>query len=112
MIEIIVKEYLEKELDVPVYLEISETAAEQYVTVEKTGGGKTDHVNSATLAIQSRAGSMYEAAKLNEAVKKAMDRITAEDAVSRSSLNSDYNFTDVTTGKYRYQAVYDMKYFE
>ncbi len=112
MIEIIVKAYLEKELDVPVYLEIPEAVTEQYVTVEKTGGGKTDHVNSATIAIQSRAGSMYEAAKLNEAVKKAMDRITAEDAVSRSSLNSDYNFTDVTTGKYRYQAVYDLKYCE
>ena len=33
------------------------------------------------------------------------------DAVSASRLNSDYNFTDTTTKRYRYQAVYDLVYF-
>ena len=55
---------------------------------------------------------MYEAAALNEKVKAAMKRIIERDEISRSTLNSDYNFTDVTTKKYRYQAVYDLKYYQ
>ena len=30
--------------------------------------------------------------------------------IFKSSLNSDYNFTDTSTKKYRYQAVYDIYY--
>ena len=112
MIETIVRDYLKEMLDVPVYLEIPDEAPEQYVTLEKTGSGKSNFILSATLAIRSRADSMYEAAALNEKVKEAMDGIITEDAISRSSLNSDYNFTDIITKKYRYQAVYDLKYHE
>ena len=48
----------------------------------------------------------------NEKVKAAMKRIIEQDEISRSTLNSDYNFTDVITKKYRYQAVYDLKYYQ
>ncbi len=112
MIEIIVREHLNNLLDAPVYLEIPDDAPEKYVTVEKTGSSAENHILSATLAIQSRADSMYEAAALNEKVKAAMKRIVERDEICRSTLNSDYNFTDVTTKKYRYQAVYDLKYYE
>ena len=54
---------------------------------------------------------MYEAAVLNERVKKAMDDIAVLSNVSKSELNSDYNFTDTTKKEYRYQAVYDITYF-
>ena len=111
MIEIIVREHLQELLDAPVYLEIPDDAPEKYVTVEKTGSSETNHILSATFAIQSRADSMYEAASLNEKVKAAMKRIIERDEISRSTLNSDYNFTDVITKKYRYQAVYDLKYY-
>ncbi len=112
MIEILVREHLNDLLDAPAYLEIPDDAPEKYVTVEKTGSSEENHILSATLAIQSRADSMYEAAELNEKVKAAMKRIVEKDGISRSKLNSDYNFTDVTTKKYRYQAVYDLKYHE
>ena len=32
--------------------------------------------------------------------------------VIKVSLNSDYNFTDITTKRYRYQAVFDISYYE
>ena len=51
--------------------------------------------------------------KLNEKVKEAMDELPWElDSVTRSKLNSDYNFTDTATRKYRYQAVYDITYYK
>ena len=49
--------------------------------------------------------------ELNELVKEAMDDIVVLDEISRSALNSDYNFTDVTTKRHRYQAVYDLVFY-
>ncbi len=111
MIETIVKDYLDAALSVPVSMEVPENPPASFVVLEKTGGGKENHIKNATLAIQSYAPSMYEAAVLNEAVKAAMDDLVTLDAVSRSALNSDYNFTDTTKKKYRYQAVYDVVYY-
>ena len=111
MIEKIIRDYLDKTLSVPVYYEVPDEAPQRYVTLEKTGSGKSNHIENATFAIQSWAESTYEAAKLNEAVKEAMDDIVVLDEISRSALNSDYNFTDVTTKKHRYQAVYDLVFY-
>lgn len=111
MIETIVLDYLSEVLSVPVSMEVPEDPPDQFVVIEKTGGGEENHIKSATLAIQSIAPSLYEAAVLNENVKNAMDGIAALDAICRSNLNSDYNFTDTASKQYRYQAVFDLIYY-
>ena len=108
MIEKIILDYLNEKLDIDVYLERPEKAPTRYVLLEKTGGSRENYINSATVAIQSYAESMYEAASLNETVKKAMDEIIMLPSVLSSKLNSDYNFTDTARKEYRYQAVYDL----
>jgi hypothetical protein len=75
------------------------------------GGGETNHIKRASIAVQSLADSMYEAAELNEAVKELMKGITALKEVSSCRLDSDYNFTDTATKKYRYQAVFDLVHY-
>lgn len=111
MIEKVVKEYLELYIDVPVYLEIPADPADKYVFIEKTAGGENDFIENATLAIQSVSEkSLYNAAELNELVKKYMRNIVNEVNISKCKLNSDYNFTDTVTKKYRYQAVYNLFY--
>lgn len=111
MIETIVLNYLSEALSVPVSMEVPEDPPDQFVVIEKTGGGEENHIKSATLAIQSVADSLYQAAVLNEAVKTAMDGISALDSIGRASLNSDYNFTDTATKRFRYQAVFDVIYY-
>lgn len=111
MIEKIVYDYLSNALDVPVRMEEEPDAPEVFVRIEKTGGGKREHIYTATLAVQSYAGSLFAAAELNEKVKKAMDDIVTLDEVCRSALNSDYNYTDTATKRYRYQAVYDLVHY-
>lgn len=62
--------------------------------------------------MQSYGGSLYEAARLNHTVKTAMrDAVTLDDVIS-CKLNSDYNYTDEETKRYRYQAVFDIRYYE
>ena len=110
MIEKIVLDYMKGCLNVPVYMERPEKEPDEYVLIEKTGSSTENYISSATFVLQSYANSMYFAAELNEKVKTAMDNIIVLDDISKSKLNSDYNFTDTTKKKYRYQAVYDLFY--
>lgn len=111
MIEKTILDYLTASLSVPVYMERPEVNPESYVVIEKTGSGRYDRIETATLAIQSYACSMYEAATLNEAVKAAMDEAVNLDSIARVLLNSDYNYTDTASKSYRYQAVFDVTFY-
>lgn len=111
MIELIVLNYLTETLDVNVYMEEQEEPESSYIIIEKTSGGETNFIKNAVIAIQSYGSSKYEAATLNESVKDAMRDIITLDTVSSCKLNSDYDYTDTTKKKYRYQAVFDLVYF-
>lgn len=112
MIETTIRNYLKTKLSpLAVYLDIPADPDEEYVTIEKVGSGRENHINEATIALQSVAGSLYKAASINEDVKEAMDELAVLDDICCSNLNSDYNFTDTKTKKYRYQAVYDIKHY-
>lgn len=111
IIEQLVQTYLLKRLGILVVLERPEQPPEQYVLIEKLGGGKDNHIAHATLALQSYAKSLYEAAVLNETVKQAMDELASMDEICKSRLNSDYNYTDTASKQYRYQAIYDVTHY-
>ena len=111
MIELTVIQHLSKHLSVPVGLEKPEPLIESYVLFEKIGSNKENHLNASTLAFQSIAKSLYEAALLNVEVKKAVESLIELNSVASVKLDSDYNFTDTTTKQYRYQAVYDIKHY-
>lgn len=112
MIEIIIKDYLEVHLaPTPVKLEKLNGRPPNYVLIERVGSSYANGIRKATIAIQSYGASLYEAAKLNEIAKEKMLDITRLDQVSSCELESDYNFTDVTTKEYRYQAVFEITYF-
>lgn len=108
MIEKIVLDYLNEILEVPAYMEMPQQQPDRFVIIEKTGGSRENHINSATFALQSYAESKYLAASLNEEVKAAMDKIIELNAVLKSKYNTDYDYTDTAKKKYRYQAVYDV----
>lgn len=107
MIEKIVLDYLRDCLDVFVGLE-EPSGVQEYVLIEKTGSSVNDYIESATIALKSYSDTLFNAAKLNEKVKLAMNNIVALNEISSAKLNTDYNFTDTTKKKYRYQAVYDL----
>ena len=113
MIEEILISYLNgSDLGAPVYSEIPPNPPSSFFTVEKTGSSMENHIYSSTVAIQSYGGSLYEAASANEKVKEIMlyDLIDLPD-IARVSLNSDYNYTDTSQKRYRYQAVFDITHY-
>lgn len=112
MIEKTVLDYLTGQLDVPVYMEEPEYPADSYVIIEKTSGGRSGELLTATMAVQSYGRTLLQAAGLNETVKEKMDKIADQNPISRARLNSDYNYTDTATRRYRYQAVFDFIYYQ
>lgn len=114
MVELIVLNYLEDELTVPCAMQepANKTPGnDRFVVLEKTGSSKTNHIYTATFAIQSYAPTLYEAAQLNEEVKSAMYDIITLDEITRVSLISDYAFTKESTKQPRYQAVFELSHY-
>lgn len=111
MIEKTILDYLSGNLSVPVLMEEPETPERSFVLLEKTGSARKNHVYNATIAVQSYAPSLYEAAQLNEQVKEAMFLCVQLPEVCACELNADYNFTDPETHRYRYQAVFELVHY-
>ena len=111
MIELLILNYL-KSKGFDAHLEMPKNLpAFPFVIIEKTGSTRSNMITTSTLAIQSYAGSMYETIQLNEAIKEAMDDAVTLQEVTKVALNGDYNFTDIDTKRYRYQAVFDITHY-
>ena len=111
MIENVILNYLSDHLDVPVYMEVPKTMPSAFVVIEKTSASRTNYIDSSTLAIQSYGDSLLHAAELSSQVKDAMYDSIQLNEVSRCELNSEYNYTDESIKKYRYQAVFDLTHY-
>ena len=114
IIEEIMRNYLSEKMSVPVLTEIPKRdIPKQYYLIEKTGGDSENHLYNSTLTIQSYGSSLYDSSVMNEQLKYAMEynAISIPEIVS-IDLDGDYNYTDTTEKKYRYQAVFDIIHYE
>lgn len=111
MIEKTILDYLSDKLSVPVYMEVPEKVPKSFVLIERIGSSRADLFSSATFAIQTYAGTLYETVELNETVKQEMLAIVELDSISSCRLDRDYNFTDTQTKRYRYQAIFEIAHY-
>lgn len=113
MIEEMILAAIEAATTVHAYMEVPEDAPTSFCVIERTGGGQRGHeMRDATIAVQSYGETLLEAATLNEAVLNVMQELPFSEAkLVTCQLNSNYNFTDTETRRYRYQAVFDLVYF-
>lgn len=111
MIEATVRDYLMPLVSVPVYIDVPAEPPDRYVTIQRTGGGETEHIRSAMIAIQCYGATRAQAAALHEDVLVSMKALNELIGVSACGLNAEYDFTDTETKRYRYQSVYDIIYY-
>lgn len=114
LIESIIIEYLNEHsgISCPAYGDTPRgQLPNQFILVEKKGNSCRDYIHTALIAVQSYSSiSKASAAALNEAIVDAMlDAITLP-SISSCKLNSDYDFTDTASKRYRYQAVFNVTY--
>ena len=112
LVEQKLRDYLKTHLKIPVYLERPENPPETYALIERTGGTERNYVSSATFAVKSIAGTMYQAAKLDGDVVRCLRGFSEVDNITSCMVEAHYNFTDTTTRVYRYQATVAVQYME
>lgn len=111
MIESIVRNFLTAG-GFPAVLEMPENYAPPLVVIEKTASSETDTIMRATLTVQSYGASLYAAAQLSKLVRRRMEALIAMPEISAVEMNGEYNYTDTETKRYRYQAVFDVVYYD
>lgn len=83
-------------------------APDEFVTVERTGGGTADMVDHPTVAIQTWAQTEARAEEMALSIRNALMTQSRPRGVTKVNVNSGpYPFWDESTGRPRYQAVYD-----
>ena len=111
MIETTVLNYLSQKTTAPIRFERSPDMPEKCIVIEKTGSSYNEELYTATMAIQSYGKTLAEAAALNtDVIRWMLAMRDTEQNIFDVSLNSDYNFTDSATKRYRYQAVFVITY--
>lgn len=114
MIEKIVISYLrEKFPNEIVEAEVPRGMPDRFITVEKTGARQLGiGLFISTIAVQSwDRTSRMRTAELSNSVCEALRLLPDEvDDVTRIR-GADYDFTDITTKRYRYQAVFEIIHY-
>lgn len=104
--------YLKGALDTEhVYAEVSDSTAEEFFVVDKTGSSTEENLCTSTLAIQSYGDRKVRASELNEILKDAMEGITDRDGITGCHLVTDYNYSNITKKQHRYQAVFEITHY-
>jgi len=111
-IEEIVKDFLQEKLKIPVLFEVpARTIPEKFIVLERVGLGERDHVKTLSLAVQSiSTRSRYDADILDHITRDVIHDIVFLPEISGIYLSASYDHTDTSTGRYRYQSVYDISY--
>lgn len=112
MIEQVIISYFNEASGLPkAYMMRPEKEPKKYILVEKTGSSVQNHITTSTLAFQSYAPTLLEAAQLNEQVKTTIESMIELDDIVSVNLNSDYNFTNTADKQPRYQAVFNVTHY-
>ena len=111
MIEKIVLDYLNNALEYPTYTQEQNNGEKYFYLIQKVGSSVDNKIDTSMVAIQSYAPSRFEAAEMNYAMIEAMDDIVALGSIGKCKKNSDYDYTDTSKKRYRYQALFEIVHY-
>lgn len=109
MIEAILIDYLEDELNVPVFVMMPDTMPQgNFIVLDRIGMTKTNYITSYTVAVQSYGSTALSAATLNESVIEAMEKLLSDNRFSRIHLDNGSMYTDTERKLNRYQSTFEI----
>lgn len=112
LIEEVIYSVFSNVLSVPVYTTVPQEQPMSFVTFEKVGGSETNFIKESIIAFQSYGGSVLDAAKLSAQVRDvALRDLLAQPEVVGVHIESDQDYTDTRTKKYRYQCVVSISHY-
>ena len=100
-------------LGASVYMERPEKPTKPFIVIEKTGENENNILRRSTIAIQCYDTTLYKSAVLCENVIGAMiNGVVGLGSVASVKLNNSYNFTKTDSKEYRYQAVFEVYWYQ
>ena len=113
MIEKTIYDYLSgSNLGASVYMERPENIPTgSFIVIEKTGESEKNILRRSIIAIQCYSTSLYNAAALAALIISKMESINVG-SVASVKLNNSYNFTKSDSKEYRYQAVFEVYWYQ
>ena len=106
-----VREYLKSKLNIPVYLEEPEAKVTKYAIVEKVGSSVENLIYRAMINVTCYDSTLSLTAALNDDIVSYMEQMPDEELeVYDCFLNSEYNATETSTHRYRYESLFDITY--
>ena len=100
---------LSEALQVNVYADVPKTRPAEFVTVERTGGGRDAYglIDRPSIAVQSWSETRYKASQLANTVDAAMHSLVGYDGITSVVTNTITNFPS-SDGVPRYQGLYEI----
>lgn len=103
-------QWIEQTTGVATYAEVPNPRPDEFVTVERTGGARTDVVvDNPMLAIQCWSTSREAASRLARSIDSVLPSFAYEPRIYKVNRNSLYNFPDEQGKNARYQIVVQIK---
>lgn len=117
MIDVILKEYLETELEtnfseVPVYMEQPQNLSREYVMLRMIDVGRINEIDAATFEVIIRSDSMYHTAQLRDCVKGILLNAITLDAISSAELGGGQMQVEPVNKAYQASLICNFYYYE
>lgn len=112
MIESYLIDYLQQEVRIPVYAEQPEQKPALFIVLTRLGGSVRDRIPWIAVAVQSYANTLFGASSLMARACTSMGRLEEQALICGCRLNSCAAFNNPDTHQYRYQATYEINYYE
>lgn len=111
MIDVLLKDYLDNELAIPVVLEKPKQVPENYILIELIDGGEDNHINAATFQFHCHADSLYNAAVLADSVSALLKDAISLSAISKAQFGGKNPVINSATKTYKYVLTYNFVYY-
>lgn len=110
LIEPIVLNYLEENLDVPVYMNMPKSIPEKFVIFTTVDRGRKDFINHVTIEFHSYARTKLDAAMIDERVRMLMEDIIFLPEIAASRFGGGNDLNDSQIDRFRYRCYFNLTY--
>lgn len=112
MIEVTLREYLENELNVPVYMEVPKSIPASYVLLQLIDAGRIDHIDAATFNVIVKGDTLYSAAELRDEVKAALLNSITLNGISHVDQGGEIAGIDSANKTYQYELTFNFYFYK
>lgn len=112
MIESILIDQLKTETGHDAFVMVPDDMPGEFYIIDRTATSQANHIVTINCAVQSYAKSAARAAEMAEQAVACLEALADRDDFSKCEMYNLYMFTDTVRKRPRYQAMFEIIYYE